>query len=49
MSKKHWGRLLIVLFLLAALPGIDDAPPEAAAKEDAAPQAAGRTGDTRKG
>ena len=22
MSKKHWGRLLIVLFLLAALPGM---------------------------
>ena len=34
---------------LAALPGIDDAPPEAAAKEDAAPQAAARTGDTQNG
>ncbi|MDX9884632.1 pyruvate:ferredoxin (flavodoxin) oxidoreductase [Thauera sp.] len=34
---------------LAALPGMGDAPPDGAAKEDAAPQAAARTGDTQNG
>ncbi|WP_345793778.1 pyruvate:ferredoxin (flavodoxin) oxidoreductase [Thauera sp. JM12B12] len=34
---------------LAALPGIDDATPEGAAKEDAASQAAARNGDTQNG